>query len=167
MGKFLTTASRTEQVGRRKYKLLDNELYQDDDGSIYLAWRNYVTDNFTWINQSEYDIRCSHIHDVGCQYKAVVRVKLTEQLLRSFKYLKVKNDKIICDNIPKGFLEIVPVSGTWINNLFYRMLRDADTPPTPKTIQLLYRAGVSFNLKWFLPRKRELTLDEVYQEWNG
>lgn len=162
MGKFLTSASRIEQVGRRKYKLIDNELYLDDDGSIYLVWRNYITDNFTWINSNEYDTRCSHIHDEGCQYHAIVKVLLSEELLKAFKYLRVKDDKIICEDIPKRFLEIVPVSGHWINNLFYRMLRDADTPPTPKYIQCAYRAGVSLNFKWFF-KKQKLDLDKVYQ----
>lgn len=161
MGKFLTSASRTEQVGRRKFKLLDNELYQDDDGSIYLVWRNYITDNFTWINQSEYDIRCSHIHDEGCQYHAIVKVNLSEEILRAYKYLRIKDDKIICEDIPVRFLKIIPVSGNWINNLFYRMLKDADTPPTPKHIQLLYRAGVSLNIKWFF-KKTKLNLEAIY-----
>ena len=167
MGKFLTSASRIEQVGNRKYRLIDNELYKDDDGNIYLAWRNYITDNFTWINSNGYDTRCSHIHDVGCQFKEVVRVLLNEAQLKSLRYLCVKDDKIICKNIPTKFLETLPVSGTQINNLFYRMLRDADTPPTPKYIQYLYRAGVSLNLKWFLKRKKKLDLEMIYNEvWN-
>jgi len=164
MGKFLTSASRIEQVGNRKYKLLDNELYKDDDGSIYLAWQNYVTDNFTWINSNGYDTRCAHIHDVGCQFHSVVRIKLTEEKLKALRYLCVKGNKIICKNISEKFLEVVPVTGNWINNLFYRMLRDADTPPTPKVIQYLYRAGVSLNFKWFLPNKKDIDLTQLYNK---
>lgn len=37
MGQFLTSASRIEQVGNRKYRLIDNELFKDDDGEIYLV----------------------------------------------------------------------------------------------------------------------------------
>ena len=36
MGKFLTCPARIEQLDEKgKYKVLDNELYKDDDGSIY------------------------------------------------------------------------------------------------------------------------------------
>ena len=80
MGKFLTSAAAIEQLPKKgTYKLLNNELFQDNDGSIYLAWRGFKTDNFTWINSSDWDIRCAHGHDVGCMYGEIVRVKLTEK----------------------------------------------------------------------------------------
>lgn len=168
MGKFLTTESRIGQLPKKgMYKLLDNELYKDDDGHIYLAWRGFQTDNFTWIKSNDWDVRCSHQHDVGCKYHQVVRVKLNEQQLRFFRYLKPKKNMIICEDIPQKFLEVVDVSGHWINNLFYRTLRDADCPETPKSIQIKYRAGVSFNLGWFLSGKKKIELDKLYSDlWN-
>ena len=163
MGKFLTTASRIEQLPKKgMYKLLDNELYQDDDGSIYLVWRGFETDNFTWINSSDWDTRCSHLHDVGCKYHQMIRVKLNENQLKMTRLLHVKYDKMICENIPIKFLEVVDVSGHGINNLFYRMLRDADCPKTPKHIQLLYRAGVAFNFGWFTSGKEKINLKKIY-----
>ena len=55
MGKFLTDAARIEQIPKKgMYKVLDNELYQDDDGFIYLVWRGFQTDNFTWIRSVSY-----------------------------------------------------------------------------------------------------------------
>lgn len=163
MGKFLTTASRIEQLPKKgMYKLLDNELYQDDDGSIYLAWREFETDNFTWINSNDWDTRCSHQHDVGCFYRQVVRVRLNESQLKRLKLLRVKGNKIVCENIPPKFLCVVDISGHWINNLFYRMLRDADCPKTPKYIQLLYRAGVAFNFGWFTSGKEKIDLKKIY-----
>lgn len=167
MGQFLTSASRIEQVGNRKYRLIDNELFKDDDGEIYLVWRNYITDNFTWINSNGYDTRCAHIHDEGCQFKQIVRVKLNEGQLRLCRFLVTKDNKIICKNIPPRFLEVRKVSGNWINNLFYRMLKSADTPKTPKYIQYLYRAGVALNFKWFLKRNKKIDLTKIYdKDWN-
>ncbi len=161
--RFLTAASRIEQLPqKRMYRLLDNELYLDDDGSIYLAWRGYTTDNYTWINASEYDIRCSHIHDVGCQYHQLVRVKATEWDLNRFGYLRLHKGKMVCENIPVEYLEAVDVTGHEVNNLFYRMLRDADNPKTPKAVQCLYRAGVSFNLHWFTTGKEKIDLTRLF-----
>lgn len=163
MGKFLTSASRIEQLPKKgMYKLLDNELYQDDDGAIYLAWRGFQTDNFTWINSSDWDIRCSHGHDVGCKYHQVVRVKLNVNQLKMLRYLRVYKDKIVCENIPAKFLEVVDVSGHWVNNFFYRMLKSADCPRTPRYIQCLYRCGVALNLGWFKSGGERIELENLY-----
>ena len=166
MGKFLTSGAEIEQLPKRGlYKILGNELYQDDDGSIYLAWRGFKTDNFTWINSSSWDTRCSHGHDVGCLYGEIVRVNLSEKELKARRLLYVEGSKIVCKDIPLVHLEKQPVTGHEINNLFYRMLKAADCPKTPKYIQLLYRLGVCFNVGWF-GKKRELILEEIYRE-NG
>ncbi|MCD7740030.1 MAG: hypothetical protein LUH11_01590 [Candidatus Gastranaerophilales bacterium] len=160
---FLTSASRIEQLNKKRmYRLIDNELYQDDDGSIYLAWRGYTTDNFTWINSNCWDIRCSHIHDVGCQYHRLVKINLIENELYRLGLLHAHGGMIVCEDIPLEYLEVVDITGHEVNNLFYRMLRDADNPPTPKTVQCLYRAGVSLNLKWFRTVKNDLDLNKIY-----
>lgn len=163
MGKFLTKASRIEQLPKKgMYKLLDNELFEDDDGSIYLTWRGFETDNFTWINSSDWDIRCSHGHDVGCKYHQVIKVNLNADQLKILELLKIKNNNFICEDIPKKYLEVVNVSGNWINNLFYRMLKSADCPKTPKYIQILYRCGVAFNIGWF-GKRENINLDNIYK----
>ena len=160
MGKFLTTAARIEQLPEKgMYKVLDNELYKDDDGAIYLVWRGFQTDNYTWINSSDYDIRCAHGHDVGCKYHQVVLVRLNEQQLKSMRYLRVHNNKFVCEDIPTKYLEVIDISGHWINNFFYRMLKSADCPPTPKLIQYLYRVGVSLNFNWFRTGKESIDLN--------
>lgn len=165
MGKFLTSPALTEQLPEKgMYKVLGNELYKDDDGSIYLCWNSFKTDNFTWIKKGDWDIRCSHIHDVGCKYHQVVRVKLKVHQLRRLRFLYVYNDKILCKNIPAKYLEVVNISGNWINNLFYRMLKNADCPKTPRHIQLLYRAGVAFNINWFFTGKEKIDLNKIYIE---
>ncbi len=165
MGKFLTSPALTEQLPEKgMYRVCVNELYKDDDGLIYLVPRGFETDNFTWINSNDWDTRCSHLHDVGCKYHQVIGVKLNENQLRMTHLLHTKHDKMICEDIPVRFLKVVDVSGHWINNLFYRMLRDADCPKTPKYIQLLYRAGVAFNIGWFKSGKKKINLKELYKK---
>lgn len=168
MGKFLTTSAITQQVSQKgMYKLLANELYKDDDGTIYLAWKNFQTDNFTWICSNEWDTRCSHIHDVGCKYHQVVIVKLTEEQLRRCRYLVIKNNEVICQDLPAQFLEVKKISKLFINNLFYRMLKAADCPKTPKHIQLAYRTGVALNVGWLWSGKIKIDLNRLYDEdWN-
>lgn len=164
MGKFLTSASRTEQIAEKgEYRLVDNELYEDDDKSIYIAWRGFKTDNFTWINSNDWDIRCSHQHDVGCQYHQILKVNLTEDELKKLGYLRQHKNKWVCDDVPLKYLKPIDITGHQINNLFYRTLKSADCPPTPKYIQILYRAGVSLNFNWFLTGKEKINLKKIYQ----
>ena len=131
----------------------------DDDGAIYIVPRNYQTDNFTWINSTAWDIRCAHLHDVGCQYHKIIKVKLSEQQLKDMGLLKKGKYDIICLDIPIDKLEVIEVSKKQINDLFYRMLRDSGAP---KPIQILYRSGVALNFKWYL-NKDELILEDIYK----
>lgn len=166
--KFLTSSSETKQLNEKgMFRLSHNELFRDEDGKIYLAWRGFKTDNFTWIKKADWDIRCSHIHDVGCKYHQVVEVHLTEEQLCKKGYLVCVNGDVICKDIPYYYLKVVDVTGNWINNLFYRMLKYADCPKTPKYIQLLYRVGVALNFNWFKSGKTKINLYKLYEEdWN-
>lgn len=166
MGKFLTDKAITQQLDEKgMYKVLANELYKDDDGRIYLVWRGFETDNFTWINSGDWDIRCSHLHDVGCKHHQVVRLKISEQELRSRRLLFVHHDKVICKDIPTKYLEVINISGHEINNMFYRMLKASKAP---KYVQIAYRAGVALNLAWFWTGKQKIDLDKLYDEdWNS
>ena len=161
MGKFLTDKAITQQLDKKgMYKVLANELYKDDDGNIYLVWRGFETDNFTWINSSDWDIRCSHLHDVGSKHHQVVRVRLNEQELRSRRLLFVHNNCIVCKDIPIKYLKVENITGHQINNMFYRMLKASNAP---KYVQFAYRAGVAFNFGWFFSGKEKIDLDRLYE----
>ena len=162
---FLTSAANIKQTPKRgKYKLCNNELFQDKDKTIYLAWRGFITDNFTWLKTNKWDIRCSHIHDVGCQYHQLVKVNLTqdELLIKKLLVYVKQTDSWYCKDIPIEYLQVVDISKFEINNLFYRMLSYADCPKMPKFLQVLYRIGVAFNLHWFFTGKESINLSKIY-----
>ena len=77
------------------------------------------------------------------------------------------SNELICNDIPKEYLEVIKASGHKINNMFYRMLKAADCPKTPKFIQILYRCGVALNFKWFISGKKKINLEKIYnRKWN-
>lgn len=153
--KWLTSNSRLEKSPKpNKWFLVDNELFQDEDGAIYLVPRNYETDNYTipdwaaWLagSKSKWAVRPSHLHDFGSQYHQLIRVKLTEYGLRRLRLLHPHNDKIVCEDIPVRFLELVPVTKWEVDCLFKRAMKATGTIP-PRVCNL-YRCGVFFNFGW-------------------
>lgn len=167
--KWLTSKSRLEQADEpNKWLMIDNELYYDDDGSVYLTPRNYITDNYTvpdWIvwlagGRGKYDVRPSHLHDFICQYHQAIRVKLNEYGLRKLRYLRSKNDKIVCDDIPVRFLELVPFTKWEADCLFKRAMISTNTIPTGKCN--LFRGGVFFNIGW-LGKHKSYDLSKIYE----
>lgn len=165
-GYFITPKSLIRQIkGKGMYKVEENEIFVDEDDAPYLCWRLFQTDNFTWINSSDWDIRCSHIHDVGCKYHQVVRIKLTiQEMIEKGILVSCEDGCYHCKDIASEYLEVVNVSGNQINNMFYRMLKATDAP---KYVQLAYRAGVALNLGWFFSGKQKIDLSKLYcEEWN-
>ena len=172
--KWITDNSRIEKLSEaNKWRMIDNELFQDEDGSIYLTPRNYETDNYTipdWVawlggNKSKWDIRPSHIHDFGCQYHQLIRVKLNETGLRRLRYLRVNKNKLICEDIPTKFLELIPVTKWEIDCLFKRAMKATKT--IPARVYNLYRGGVFFNFGW-LGNHPPFDLSKIYTvEQNG
>lgn len=167
LGRFLTPKAVIQQLDKKgMYKVCENELYLDENGDIYLLWQFFQTDNFTWINSSDWDIRCSHFHDCGCKYHQMVKVLLTIPELFELGLIETikGSNQYRCKNIPEKYLEVVNVSGHQINNMFYRMLKASKAP---KYVQLAYRAGVAFNLGWFFSGKTKIDLSKIYDEdWN-
>lgn len=174
MTRFFTDKSRLEQTNEpNKWLMLDNELYYDDDGKIYLTPRNYITDNYTipdWIawlggNKSKYDVRPAHLHDFVCQFHQAIRVKLNEVGLRKIRLLKTFNNKVVCENIPIQFLELVPFTKWEADCLFKRAMKSTKT--IPARVYNLYRGGVFFNFGW-LGNHKAFDLNKIYtKEQNG
>ena len=83
MGRFLTQKVRMEQCCQRRYwHTLDNELYKDDDGTIYIVPRHFKTDNFTipsWVaflagSPVDFRVEPSHVHDIQCDFHKAIYV---------------------------------------------------------------------------------------------
>ena len=176
MGRFLTGKARIQQTDRRRvWKLLDNELYKADDGSIYVAPRTMYTDNYTipcwisWLAGSpvDYDTRCSHIHDQFCYNHQALMITLTEEELREKGYLRYfeKSNMWICEDVPPEFLAKRKVGKFETNNMLYECMKAAGEPWLSR---VLIRAGVIFNAGWFVDlwtgKVFDLDLGRVYEE---
>lgn len=153
--KWLTDNSRLEKSPKpHKWYLVDNELFQDKDGAIYLVPRNFETDNYTICdilapvagNKSKWAVRPSHLHDFGCEYHKLIKVKLSEKELRVRRLLRVCRDKLICEDIPTRYLELIPVTKWELDCMFKRAMKATGT--IPARVYNLYRCGVFFNVGW-------------------
>jgi hypothetical protein len=167
--KFLTASSRFEQLPvPEKWKLLDNQLYLDDNGDIILCPRNYITDGFTIPNllsviagtKMQYDTRASSQHDFECSYGKVIKVHLTEQELLNMKLLHVYNGMFVCEDIPLEYLEAQKTTFRETNARFARMLKTCKS--ISKLRYNLITKAVYFNVSWILA-KHELNMDELYE----
>lgn len=166
--KFLTSGSRLEKMPEpNKWKLIDNELFQDEDGTIYLTPRNYISDNYTipdWVawlggNKSKWDCRPAHLHDFGCQYHQLIKVTLNESELRRLRFLRPHNGKMICEDIPLQYLSLVPITKWQIDCMFKRAMKA--TKSIPSRVCNLYRGGVFFNFGW-LGKHTPYNMNELY-----
>lgn len=166
--KFLTSHSRLEKMPEpNKWKLIDNELFQDEDGTIYLTPRNYISDNYTipdWVawlggNKSKWDCRPAHLHDFGCQYHQLIKVTLNESELRRLRFLRPHNGKMICEDIPLQYLSLVPITKWQIDCMFKRAMKA--TKSIPSRVCNLYRGGVFFNFGW-LGKHPPYNMNELY-----
>lgn len=155
MGEFLTAHSRFEQLNvPEKWKLIDNQLYKDDDGSIYLCPRNYITDGFTIPNfvavlggsKMNYDTRASSQHDFECSYHKVIQVNMTENRLRSSGLLHIANGINVCENIPLKFLSVKETTFKQTNERFIRMLASVNNIPAWR--RALIGKAVFLNVGW-------------------
>lgn len=168
--RWLTDKSRLEQTDMpNKWLMEDNELFYDEDGALYLTPRNYITDNYTipdWIawlggNKSKYDVRPAHVHDFVCQFHQAIRVKIPECELRRLRYLHPHNNKIVCEDIPIKFLELIPFTKWEADCLFKRAMKATKT--IPAKVYNLYRGGVFFNFGW-LGNHKAFNLNSIYKK---
>ena len=156
-----------------KWLTVENELYKDIGGNVYLVPRLYISDNYTipdWIawlcgNKSKFDGRASHIHDFGCQFHQLIKVTLTVDELLQMGFLEYKNGYYTCNDIPVEYLTLVSVTKWEIDCLFKRAMKATGFIP-PMTYNL-FRCGVFFNVGW-LCKYSQFDLDKIYTiEQNG
>lgn len=167
MGKFLTQKVRLEQCCERRYwHILDNELFKDDDGTIYLVPRHFKTDNYTippfaaLIGGTPVDFRVepSHLHDEICYAAQAVYVTLTEEELLEKGYYRFseKRQLWVCENIPKEYLAVKRFTKKQCNDILWRALCATDTPLINR---IIIRLGVVFNLGWFVLKFQKRFID--------
>ena len=150
-----------------KWLMRHNELFEDEDGSIYLVPRNYITDNYTipdwlaWLagSKSKYDSRPAHIHDFGCQYHQLIRVRMSKVKLMNL-FIENDNGLITCKDIPLKYLELVPITKWEIDCLFKRAMKA--TKSISAYTYTLYRGGVFFNIGW-LGNHPPFNLSKIYK----
>lgn len=157
MGKFLTQKVRLEQCHERRYwHTLDNELFQDDDGTIYIVPRHFKTDNYTipcwiaWLGGSPVDFRVepSHLHDQICYAAKGVYTTLTKEELIEKGYYRFseKRQLWVCEDIPKEHLAQRSFTKKQANDILWRALCATNTPLINRVI---IRLGVCFNLIYY------------------
>ena len=176
MCKFLTGSARIQQTEKKRtWKLLDNEIFKANDGTLYLAPRNMLSDNYTipmWTavvagSPVDFDTRGSHVHDLCCYAHRSVTIALTEKELRDKGYLRYseKNKMWVCEDIPSEYLRIEKISKIRANNLLYECMEASGVPFINR---IIIRIGVAFNIGWILDSLFNkiiyLDLDEIYSE---
>ena len=176
MGRFITSKSRIEQVNEPGYwRTIDNELYLDDDSNLYLTPRYFWSDGYTFPglvmvllgDKHKLDVRAAHGHDLFCRFHERIKVCLSLTLLKQKRYLRIHEDKdgnpmVICEDIPLEYLQIEKVSKTWADNCFARMMKSCNIPFRQVAI---IRAGVFFNLNWWLKTGKKSILEyELYKD---
>ena len=171
-GRFITAKSRIEQTEDGYWRTIDNELYCDEDGKIYITPRYLWTDGYTFPglvmailgDKNFYDARPAHGHDICCRFHEVIEVELTVAQLKEKGYLRVTktSGKVICENIPMEYLSIKKVSKTWTDNFLFRMMKACEVPVVQR---VLIRFGVFFNLNWWLKTGRKSLFEyEIYED---
>ncbi len=176
MGQYLTNKVRLEQTSKKRvFRILDNELYKDDDGTIYIVPRFFCTDNYTiplWVSfiggsPVDYRVEPSHLHDLACYSFYVVYTILNEDELKEKGYYRYSTSRQlwVCENIPKEYLSMKKVSKKEANDLLYRAMKAAGIPLLKR---IIVRIGVFFNIGWFIIKFKKsqfiLDLDNFYEQ---
>lgn len=166
---FLTEKSRIAQTNIEGiWYTLDNQLFKDNDGVIYLTPRNTLTDGYTIPEiftsivggKMKHDIRCSIQHDFECYYHKVLIVKLTEYQLRKLRILHYINDMWVCEDIPVELLEVKGTTFKETNERFKRMLLCLNN--ISGALAKIIALAVNFNIGW-LRKPVTLHLDRLYR----
>lgn len=171
MGRFITAKARIEQVDYKDYwRTIDNELYLDDNGDLFLTPRYLWTDGYTFPNfvmailggKNSIDTRPCHGHDLGCRFHELIRVNMSLTQLKLQGYLRTHEDKVVCEDIPIEYLSIDKASKTEVDDLLKRMMIACNIPNWKVK---LIRWGVNFNINWWLKTGKKSILEyDIYNE---
>ena len=176
---FLTYFTEVAQTAEPNYWITKhNQLFKDEDGSIYLVPRFFITDGYTipdWIawlggGRMKWDIRPAIGHDFDCHYHQSIKVHLTKKelidkgYLRSYKKCFGDEWKLItiCDEIPIEYLSIESVTFNQANSKFKRMMKATEN--IKKWRINLMRAAVNLNINWLKSGKVKIDLTKIYKE---
>lgn len=169
MAEFLTSKSRLGQTNIEGiWYTLDNQLFKDNDGTIYLTPRNTLTDGFTIPDifhflvggKFKHDVRACVQHDFECYYHKAIKVNMTVFQLKRKKYLIYNNDMWICEDIPIECLSIVDTTFKETNARFKRMLDCLLN--ISKWQKVLIGNAVNLNIGW-LAEPHKIHLDRLYR----
>jgi hypothetical protein len=171
--RFITSMAETEQSeDNGKWYTEHNQLFEDEDGKIYLVPRNYKTDGYTipnWIawlggGKMQWDIRPAIGHDFECQYHSEILVKLSFPELVEMGFLKPKEKGgksiLICKNIPVEFLEVRKTTFNRVNSKFKRMMMA--TKNLKQWRINLMRGAVNLNPGWIATRNNNFDISKIY-----
>jgi len=165
--KWLTSQGPTIQssIPNKVLTMTNQILYVN--GTAYLIPRRLLTDNYTipfGINKSKWDIRASHLHDIGCCYHQAIVIDLSLHTILD-KYINRLNidnkDIYVADDIPKEYLSIKELSFNECNDLLKYGMIASDIP---NNIINLYRLAVNFNLHYLFTGDIEIDLDNVSKD---
>ena len=166
---FLTDKSRLGQTAIEGFwYTLDNQLYKDTDGKIYLTPRNTLTDGYTipsifhFIAGGKFmhDVRCCIQHDFECYYHKKIVVNMSELELRKARLLKYEKRIWICEDIPLNYMAIADTTFSETNERFRRMLKCLHNIPDWQRV--LIGNAVNLNIGW-LKEPHKLHTDRLYR----
>lgn len=143
-----------------RIETLCNQIYYDN-GNAYLIPKGLITDDYTIplnINKSKWDVRPSHLHDIGCKYHQLILIELPLYTILE-RYTVSIDDKTIALDIPKEYLKVVNVSFNECNNLLKRAMKDSKIP---NYVCNLYRFAVNLNINWLFTGKSNINLERIY-----
>ena len=168
---FLTSKSRIQQTDKNGYwKLVDNELYVDNQGKIMITPRYLWTDGYTFPglvipfigDKNKFDVRAAHAHDMMCRFHERILVSLSIHELMEANLIREHKNLIICEDIPSEYLIIEKVSKSFCDDMLKEMMISCGIN---KWVCKVVRFGVRFNLNWYLRTgKRSLESYNIFNE---
>ena len=170
MAEFLTSTPDIRQTRVEGiWYTVQNQLFKDDDGRIFLAPRCTLTDGYSIPKpfhiiaggQFEHNISPAVQHDWECYYRKALVVNLSVVQLRKSQLLDFKNDMWICNDIPLQFLSIVDTTFDETNSRFRRMLKCLTNIAEWK--RKLIGNSVNLNANWFLKEPHTFNTDRIYR----